>query len=165
MAKKKNITENDIKLAGSSDNAYVIGFNASIDGPAKELAERMEIKVETFSIIYKLLEWFEEIVKTETPSMEVEEIKGQMKVMRKFSQMKDKQVIGGKMQKGSMTKGSQFKIMRRNEEVGKGKVVQLQRAKMDANEVQEGDEFGAKVESKISIAEGDRLEPFVIVKK
>ncbi len=76
-----NITENDVKLAGSSDNAYIIGFNSSIDGPAKELSERMEIKVETFSIIYKLLEWFEEIVKTETPIMEVVVSMGQMIVI------------------------------------------------------------------------------------
>ncbi len=79
--------------------------------------------------------------------------------------MNDKQVIGVKMQKGSMSKGGLFKIMRRNEEIGKGKVVELQMQKLDVHEVQEGDEFGAKVESKITIAEGDRLEPFAVVKK
>jgi len=159
------VTENDVQMAGSSENAYVIGFNVKIDRPAKEAAEKTGVKIETFDIIYKLLEWFEEIVQTETPKMEVEEMTGQMKVIRVFSQVKDKQVIGGKMQKGSMSKGSVFKILRRNEEVGRGKVLELQTQKMAAQDVHEGDEFGTKVEAKITIAEGDRLESFRITSK
>jgi translation initiation factor IF-2 len=74
-------------------------------------------------------------------------------------------VLGGRVEKGQILIGSEVKILRRDFEIGRGRVRELQRFKNKASEVSEGEEFGAMVESKIEIAPGDRLESFKIVEK
>ncbi|PIP87190.1 translation initiation factor IF-2 [Candidatus Campbellbacteria bacterium CG22_combo_CG10-13_8_21_14_all_36_13] len=159
------ITEGDVKMAGSSENAYVIGFNVKVDGAARELGERMGIEIKTFNIIYELLEWFEDVIKEETPKKQVEEQIGEAKILRIFNQDKNKQVIGGKVVSGYLSKGTIFKIKRRDEEIGTGKLVGIQQQKMETDNVQEGNEFGCRIDSKIAIAEGDRIISFRIIEE
>ena len=64
-----------------------------------------------------------------------------------------------------MTADSNLKILRREMEIGRGKLKELQQAKVKTSEVAEGAEFGAMVESKIEIAPGDTLEAVILVTK
>jgi len=160
-----NITENDIKTAGGDTNTIVVGFNVKIDNSAKNFAEKMEIKVNTFDIIYKLTEWLEEEIKLKTPKIKTEKIIGKMKVLRVFSQTKDKQVLGGKVLEGSVSTKSKVKIIRRDYEIGEGKILGLQSQKLEVNEVKEGVEFGTMIESKKEIASGDILNVVIIVEE
>ncbi len=161
-----NISENDIRLSsGSSKKAIVVGFNVNIDSPAKSLAERNEVKVETFEIIYKMSEWLESMLVQQTPKVKTLESLGTAKILKIFSKNKDKQILGGKVEKGSITLGSQVKIMRRESEIGEGRVRDLQSQKKAVSEVGEGREFGALIEAKVEIAQGDRIENFIIVEK
>jgi len=57
------ISEDDIKTATGKTGTLVIGFNTKIDGPAETLANRLEIEVKTFDIIYKITEWLKEVIK------------------------------------------------------------------------------------------------------
>ena len=82
-----------------------------------------------------------------------------------FSKTKDKQVIGGRVEKGELLIGAEVKITRRDFEIGRGKVRELQKFKNRVSEVPEGQEFGAMIESKIDIAPGDKFESFKIVEK
>ncbi len=159
------ITEGDVKLAGTSENAYIIGFNVDIERTAEELAERMGVKTQTSNIIYELIEWFEKVVEEETPREETEVEIGRLKVLKTFSQVKDKQVIGGKVSGGVIKKGARFNIMRRNENVGVGKINGIQQQKSSVSEAHEGGEAGLEVESKTTIAESDHLSVFVIEKR
>ena len=58
-----------------------------------------------------------------------------------------------------------MKIIRREVEIGRGKIRELQEKKLKASEVAEGHEFGTLVESKIEIAVGDRIQGFKVVEK
>jgi translation initiation factor IF-2 len=159
------IGESDIKIATGSSGALVIGFHTKADALAADLAFRNNVTIAHFDIIYKLTEWIEEIMKERAPHIEVAEETGSLRVIRFFSQQKEKQVIGGRVESGKIVNGSKFKIMRRDAEIGEGKIVELQQQKIKAKEVGEGTECGLMVESKFTIAERDILVPFVIVKK
>ncbi|KND47754.1 MAG: translation initiation factor IF-2 [Parcubacteria bacterium C7867-006] len=159
------ISENDIRLASGTEKAVIIGFNVKVDSPAKNLAERSEIEIKTFDIIYKMTEWLEELIKTKTPKIKVEEITGRAKVLKVFSKLKDKQILGGRVETGKITLGSQVKIKRRDSEIGEGKVRELQQQKNATEEVREGSEFGAMIVSNIEIAPGDHIECIIVTEQ
>ena len=87
------ISENDLKVASGGEKALVIGFTTKVDALAKAIAERNNIEIHTFDIIYKLSEWLKEKLTAETPSIDVEEVTGTLKVLKVFSKVKDKQTI------------------------------------------------------------------------
>ncbi len=160
-----SISESDVKLGAGTNSPLIIGFHTKADAPALELASRNEIAIYHFDIIYKLSEWLESVMQERAPHIEVMETTGEVRVLRFFSQQKEKQVIGGRVEKGKIMNGERFKIMRRDAEIGEGKVVELQQQKIKSPEVLEGAECGMMVESKFTIAERDVLVPFTIVKK
>lgn len=159
------ISENDLKIASGGEKALVIGFTTKVDALAKAIAERNTIEIQTFDIIYKLSEWLKEKLNTETPSIDVEEVTGTLKVLKIFSKVKDKQILGGLVETGSIKNGSQVKIMRREAEIGSGKIRELQAQKIKMDEVSMGKECGLLVEAKVEIAAGDRLQTFIISKQ
>ena len=159
------ISENDVRLANGKDKAVIVGFNTKIDSPAKNLADRSGIDVKLFDIIYKMIEWLKETLVTRTPKTQILESIGRAKVLKIFSKVKDRQIIGARVEKGMITLGSQVKILRRDVEIVEGKIRELQQKKIKTNEVKEGAEFGALIEAKIEIAIGDYIEDFVIIER
>lgn len=159
------ITENDILLASSDPLSLVLGFNVKLESKAREQADRLKVRVEQFDIIYKLIEWLAEYAETIRPREEKDESIGSLKVLRIFSQNKEKQVVGGKVLQGMLKVGHMVKIIRREHELGKGKIVELQSAKVKTNEVLADTECGLLVESKTEIANGDTLDCFIKVTK
>lgn len=159
------IGEADIKVALGATAALVLGFNTKADPLAADLALRNNISIETFDIIYKLSERVAELMKERAPRIEVMEPTGELKVLKCFSQQKDTQVIGGRVQSGHIPAGARCKIMRHGEDVGEAKITELQCQKIKTGDVSEGDECGVMVESKLTIAERDVLIPFTIVIK
>jgi translation initiation factor IF-2 len=159
------ITENDIKMAAGTKNAIVIGFNTEADSGARILAEQSNVIIQTFNIVYKLTEWLEEEVKNRKPKKEVDEVVGKIKVLKTFSRQKDVEVLGGKVIEGSVKTNGHIRIVRRENIIGEGKILELQSQKIKIGEVKEGTEFGAQIESKMEIAAGDILEYFIKVIK
>jgi len=159
------IGENDAKLASGSDSAIILGFHTKVERGAQDIAERFGITIKTFDIIYKLSEWLIEELDRRTPKTMSEDIVGTAKILKTFSATKHKQVVGGKVLTGSLEVGAQVKIMRREVEIGRGKIEGLQSQKIAAKKVDEGNEFGMMVESKMEIAGGDVLEAFVMNEK
>ncbi len=159
------IGETDVKSAFGSDGALLVGFHTKTDSLAADLAARNNVVIHNFDIIYKLTEWVEEVIAERAPHIEVVEDIGEVRVLRFFSQQKEKQVIGGRVQTGKIVNGAKFKIMRRDALIGEGKVVELQQQKIKSPEVLEGAECGMMVESKFTIAERDVLIPYVVTKK
>ena len=160
------ISEGDVKVAaGGSDNVIVIGFHTKADSLGADLASRNNIEIHTFDVIYKLTEWLASEIQTRAPHIEVIEPLGEFRIIRYFSQQKEKQVIGGRVEKGKIVSGGKFKIMRRDVEIGEGKITELQSQKIKVHEVMEGIECGLMVESKFTLAEKDVLIPYAIVRK
>lgn len=157
------ISETDIKGVGK--DIIIIGFNVKANRNATELALSKDIKIFFFDIIYKLTDWMTEQMEIRRPRIETIETTGKAKIIKSFTRTKERQIVGGKVIEGSITLNGIVKIMRRDFEIGKGKIVNLEKEKIKTSEVEEGAEFGMLIESKIEITAGDVLESFVIVQK
>jgi len=160
-----DISENDMKIATSTPNTLIIGFRVGVDSKATSVAEQLEITPHTFGIIYNITDFIESEMKKRKPIETVEEPTGEIKIIRKFSETKEKQVVGGKVQTGTIRLNAEVKIMRRDTEIGRGKILELQQQKAKTSEVSEGLEFGMQVQSRTNIEAGDTLIPFEKVQK
>lgn len=159
------ISESDIKTISGGENMIVIGFNVKIDKSAIELAEKRSITISFFDIIYKMTEWLEAEMEKRRPKIETIETTGNAKILKVFSRTKERQIVGGRVLKGRMILDKIVKIMRRDFEIGRGRIVNLEKTKTKVREVEEGTEFGMMLESKIEIVEGDIIESFNITQK
>jgi translation initiation factor IF-2 len=157
------VTENDVNRVAGTTKPVIVSFSVKPDPRAAHLAEQAGVTIKEFDIIYKLTEWIEEEAKRRKPSMDVEDVQGKVKVLKVFSAHKNAQILGGKVVEGTLTDGTQLRIVRHGEEIGRGRIGELQAQKIKCAEVKEGNEFGAKVESPVEIVEGDEFEPFVVV--
>lgn len=157
------VSEKDVKVANIKKTP-IFGFNVGIDKNAAALAQRENLEVKTFDIIYELIDYVAQRVKAATPVETVEQIVGSAKILKTFSQNKDKQVVGGRMEEGELKSGASVKVFRREAEIGSGKVKELQVQKIKTASVKAGDEFGMMVESKIELVPGDVLRAIESVK-
>jgi translation initiation factor IF-2 len=160
-----NISEADIKRVGTAGKPIILGFNIGVGGDVEKLAEVHGIEIKTFSIIYKLTEYLEEVIKERSPKIEMEEIIGKAKILKSFSQAKSKQVLGGKMREGLLKLGMTVNIYRQENKIGQGKILEIQTQKVKTTEVSGENEFGIKIDSKTEIAPGDFVEAVTIVSK
>jgi len=159
------ISENDVKSAMTTAGTIIFGFNTKVDSQASALAERSGVFIENFNIIYKLTERINELLQEREPKTEVEETTSSGKVLKIFGATKDNQVIGMRSLSGIFEINGLVKIIRREEEVGRGKIKELQQNKVAVEKINENNEFGAMIESKIEIAPGDILEQIIRVTK
>jgi translation initiation factor IF-2 len=159
------ISESDIKSVATGENIIVIGFNVKADSSAVELAEKRGIKIAFFDIIYKMTEWLETEMESRRPKVETVEVTGKLKIIKAFSRTKERQIVGGKVIEGCIALDSVVKIVRREFEIGRGRIVNLEKGKVKTSQVDEGTECGMMIESKIEIVAGDVLESFNIVQK
>jgi len=157
------ITESDVKFAGGGKTpGLILGFNVKVENPARELAERMNVAVETFDVIYKLAEWLGAEVEKRRPRQHTEGVIGAAKILKFFSNNKGRVVLGGRVEEGVISDGAEVKIMRRDIELGRGKIVSLQAQKVAVKKVEKGEEFGAQLRLDVEPAPGDRLEAFEV---
>jgi len=126
------------------------------------MAERLGVEINTFDIIYELSEWLNTALKNRTPKKEESVITGHAKVLKHFSTQKYIHVLGGRIEDGVLKLGQSVRILRREIEVAKGMVKNLQQQKSDVKQVNDG-EFGVQIYSKNEIAPGDIVEGFEIV--
>lgn len=153
------ITENDVKNVGATPNAIIIGFNTPVDRQAKDIAERLGVEIATFDIIYKLAEWLAEAVVLRTPKQTTDVKTGDAKILKEFSVQRHTHVLGGRVLNGVLKIGETVKVMRRDLEIGRGKLNNLQQAKTNTKEVSNG-EFGMELDTKADILPGDTIEAF-----
>ena len=161
------VNENDVKTAQSDPEVTILAFNSKPDAKARRVLENspIAVKIKEYSIIYDLVNFMKETVAAKVPKEYIDESTGKAKILAIFSKIKDKQIVGGKVQEGSIAVGSEVKILRRDAEIGRGRVKDLQQQKVKTDEVREGFEFGTMIESKIEIAVGDKIEGFKTVEK
>ncbi len=159
------VRESDIKLSTTTPGIVIVKFNVGIDKQADIMRERVGTEVASFSIIYELSDYLKDLLAKRTPKKLVEENTGVLKVLKQFSKVKDKQVMGGRVESGSIVLGSKVKIVRRENEIGYGEIRELQSQKAKTSTVNEGNECGLMVESKIEIVPGDQLHAYIKVEK
>jgi translation initiation factor IF-2 len=157
------ISESDIK--SSDTDMLIIGFNVKADKNALEIAQKKNININFFEIIYKMTEWLETKMEELRPKIETIETNGRAKIIRAFSRTKERQIVGGKVTEGQIHLNSTVKIIRREFEIGRGKIVNLEKNKTKVSGVEEGSEFGMMIESKTEIVAGDIIESFSVTQK
>ena len=151
-----NINESDLKLARTG-KILILGFRVKMDSAAKKIAERERVKIMHFEVIYDLVE---EVRKFMEKILEPEEVRtdlGRIKVLAKFLDDKNRQIIGGRVVEGEVKKGAQIEVFRNEEKMGKGRMISLQRNKKDAEQIVKGEECGILFEGGVKIEEGDTL--------
>lgn len=153
------ISESDVMMASSS-NSHILGFNTTITSVAKRMAEDRKVDVKTYKIIYEMLDELK--VKLESMvEIELELAKiGKLEVLAIFRTEKDKIIIGGRVISGIMKKGVKIKVIRENNIIGEGKLLNLQANKKDTSEVESGKECGITFSGHTKIKEGDVLEAY-----
>jgi translation initiation factor IF-2 len=156
------INESDLKMANVNKDGIIVGFNTKMDNGARDLNETLKVDVQLFDIIYKLTDYLKETIEARRPRQEIAEVIGAIKILKTFGATKDKQVVGGKVTTGRITVGATVRIIRRDFEIGTGKVIEIQMNKIKTKEVLEDTECGMLVEAKIDIASGDVLEAFIV---
>jgi translation initiation factor IF-2 len=159
------ITENDVKLSSGRNPAIILGFDVGIDASAKALAERLGVLIQSSDIIYKVSEWLAEEVKRRIPKTMVEEVVAEAKILKVFSTMKDKHIIGARVEKGFIGAGQDAKLLRKDAEIAIGKIKGLERDRTKVSEVKEGMEFGCEFKSDILPAPGDKIQIVRIVEQ
>ena len=153
------IGESDVKIAQST-NAIVLGFRTKASPAVTVLADREGVPIETFEVVYELVQRVRVLMeKSLDPEMVRKDI-GTLRVLQVFLTDKNRQIIGGKVAQGEVRKGTSIEIVRNEEVVGKGKLVNLQKAKQDATVVSKGEECGMLFEGTERIVQGDTLQFF-----
>jgi len=159
-AETGNVNESDIKLAASS-RAFVFGFRVKVDMLAQKLIERDNVRVMTFEIIYDLVEGVRKIMEKVALPKEVRTTIGKLKVLAIFLAEKNRQIIGGKVILGEVRKGSQIDVLRNDERMGSGRMINLQKNKKNVDKVLKGEECGMLFEGNVKIEQGDILEFYI----
>lgn len=152
------VNESDAKLAGGTKHAVIIGFNVPVDAAAKESAERYDVEVATFDIIYRVAEWATEALQRKRPKEIYEEVIAAAQVLKVFSTSKGTILLGLRVEAGILHTKQSCRIIRAGEFIGTGKVRSLQEFKNAVHEVATGKDCGAQVESDVVLAAGDRIE-------
>ncbi len=160
-----SIGESDIKTASGSTESIIIGFNVKVDRNAMDINEKEQVNVQTFDIIYKAIDWLREELERQRPRKEVLEVTGKAKIIKVFSKTKERQVVGGKVVEGTLSLDNVVRILRRDFEIGKAKLVELQQSKIKTKTINEGLEFGMQIESKVDLSPGDVIEAYTITRK
>ncbi len=154
-----DITASDVQTVSATSDAIIVGFNVKVERPAKDLAERLNVEIDTFDIIYELSEWLNTALKNRTPKKEEKIETGSVKILKHFSTQKNTHVLGGRAEEGVIKMNQRVRILRRDIEIGTGTIKNLQQYKSDVQQVSEG-EFGMQLETRAEIAPGDYLKPY-----
>ena len=153
------IREADVMLAAAS-NALIIGFNVRPDANARKLAEKEEIQINTYRVIYEAIE----DVKAALSGMldpDIKEVElGQAEIRSIFKVPKVGAVAGCYITEGKFTRSARVRVVRDGVVIHEGNLASLKRFKDDVKEVASGFECGLSIERFNDIKEGDILEAY-----
>ncbi len=160
------ITESDVLLASASD-AIIVGFNVRPVGNARMIADKEEIDIRTYSIIYDAINDLKDAMEGMLSPELKEEITGTAEIREIFKVSKVGSIAGCMVTNGKILRSSGIRLIRDGVVVYTGELASLKRFKDDAKEVTKGYDCGMQVKNYNDIKEGDIIEAFheVEVKK
>ena len=154
-----NINETDVHLAGASD-AVIIGFNVKADGAAQRLAQKENVEIRYYDIIYKLIDDIQAALTGMLEPTYREVIEGHAEVQQTFKAGKNTVIAGCRVIDGKITRSSQARVQRKKEMVYDGKIASLRRGRDDVREVATGYECGIVLDDFTEFEEGDIIESY-----
>lgn len=153
-----NITESDIDIAASSNDCYILGFNVKPLSILKSKAKEHQVSINSYSVIYNLIDDVKVIIsKMMSPIIE-EEIIGNLEVRDIFSIGKGNIIAGCFVLDGIILRNSKVNLFRNSKLVHSGNISSLKRFKDDAKEVTKGYECGIMIDAFNDIKVGDSIE-------
>ena len=155
------ITEGDVTFAAAS-NAIIVGFNVRPDKTALDSAERQNVDVRTYRVIYECLEEIEAAMKGMLAPKYRENLLGHAEVRQTIHVPNVGTIAGSYIQDGKVTRQSQIRVVRDGVVIFEDKISSLKRFKDDAREVASGYECGIGLEKFNDIKVGDILEAFIM---
>ncbi len=156
------ITESDVSLASAS-NAIIIGFNVRMDNQAKETADRENVDVRTYSVIYDAIEDVESAMKGMLEPIYEEKVIAHAEVRQLFKASGIGTIAGSYVLDGTIERGCSVRISREGEQIFEGPLASLKRFKDDVKEVNAGYECGLVFEGFNDVAELDIVECYKMV--
>jgi translation initiation factor IF-2 len=151
------ITENDVMLASAS-NAMIVGFNVRPNAEARTLAEREDVEIRPYRVIYDLTNDIEQALVGMLRPVEQEETLGEAEVRALFKVSRLGTIAGCMATSGLVRRGAQVRVVRDGTVIYETRIAQLKRFKDDAREVSEGFECGILLDGFNDVKEGDVLE-------
>ncbi|MDU8886661.1 translation initiation factor IF-2 [Yeosuana sp. MJ-SS3] len=160
------ITESDVLLASASD-AIIIGFNVRPMGNARSIADKEEIDIRIYSIIYDAINDLKDAMEGMLSPELKEEITGTAEIREIFKVSKIGSIAGCMVTNGKVFRNSSVRLIRDGVVVYTGELASLKRFKDDVKEVAKGYDCGMQIKNYNDIKEGDVIEAFheVEVKK
>ena len=155
------INESDVMLAAAS-NAIVLGFNVRPVTKARDMAEKEQIDVRLYTVIYQAIDDIKKAMEGLLAPTYKEVLQGQVLVQALFSVPKVGTVAGCRVTNGKVTRNSLVRLLRDNKEVFKGNIASLRRVKDDVREVLSGYECGIRLENYNDIKIGDVIEAYIL---
>ena len=156
------INESDVILASTS-NAIIIGFNVRPDATAKATAERENVDVRLYRVIYDAIADVEAAMKGMLDPVYEEKIIGHAEVRQTFKASGVGTIAGSYVLDGVFQRGCKARITREGKMIYEGALASLKRFKDDVKEVKAGYECGLVFEKFNDIAEGDTVEAYIMV--
>ena len=155
------VTESDVTLADVS-NAIIIAFNVRPEPLAKDKAEKSEVEIKTYSVIYNAIEDVEAAMKGLLDPVYKEVVIGNAEVRQTFKISNVGTIAGCYVTNGKVARNAGVRVIRDNVVIHEGKLVSLKRMKDDAKEVGHGFECGIQIENFNDLKEMDIIEAFVM---
>ena len=156
------ITESDVLLASASD-AIVVGFNVRPMGNARQIAEKEQIDIRTYSIIYAAINDVKDAMEGMLSPDFKEEVTGLCEVRETFKISKIGTIAGCMVTKGKIVRNSEIRLIREGVVIYTGALSSLKRFKDDTKEVSKGYDCGLQIKDYKDIKAGDEIEGFVNV--
>ncbi len=157
------INESDILLALTTKST-VVGFRTPTLSSAKKLAEVDHIDIFTYQTIYDLLEDLPKLITTAEARASYELELGEIQVLKIFD-IAGKQIIGARVQSGSLNLNDQLRLLKNDQSVAEAKVASLRLGRLTVDKVKKGDEFGLITDPVLVVSPKDRLIAYKVMKK
>jgi translation initiation factor IF-2 len=160
------ITETDVMLASASD-AIIIGFNVRPAGNARQLADKEEIDIRYYSIIYAAIDDLKDAMEGMLAPEMKEEVLGTAEIREIFKISKVGSIAGSMVMDGKITRAAKIRVIRKGVVVHEGELIALKRFKDDVREVAKGYDCGIQIKGFNDIEEQDVIEAYheVAIKK
>ena len=155
------VNQSDVTLAKVS-NAIIIAFNVRPDNLAKEMAEKEEVEIKQYSVIYQAIDDVESAMKGMLEPKYEEKVIGNVEVRQTFRISNVGTIAGGFVTSGKVERNAGVRVIRDNVVIHDGKLATLKRFKDDVKEVSKGFECGMQIENYNDIKEGDIIEVYIM---
>lgn len=153
------ISESDVLLAAAS-NAIIVGFQVRPSASARKLAEKEEIEIRLYSIIYDAINDIKDAIEGMLEPVMKEEIVASVEVLEIFKISKVGTVAGCIVREGKLQRNTPIRVIRDGIVIYTGKLGSLKRFKDDVKEVTAGQDCGLNIESFNDIRVGDIVEGY-----